>query len=191
MISPVHQVLRDGTRDRHETLDQGLALTSGNLDRDGYLNYLRALLGWLEPLERRLWQLDWPDSLQAHARAGKSDWIRADLAAAGDAAPVAHCPDAPRVNAADAYALGVAYVVEGSQLGGRFLAKQLADISPALPLRYLRGYGENLGPMWKNFLHYLDSEAGAQGREARALQGARDAFDSLTVWLHSRQALRS
>ena len=88
MISPVHQVLREGTRDRHETLDQGLALTSGDVDRADYLNYLRALLGWLEPLEQRLWQLDWPDSLQARARAGKSDWIRADLADAGDAAPV-------------------------------------------------------------------------------------------------------
>jgi heme oxygenase len=191
MISHVHQVLREGTRDRHETLDQGLALTSGDVDRADYLNYLRALLGWLEPLEQRLWQLDWPDSLQARARAGKSDWIRADLADAGDAAPVPQCADAPRVDAADAYALGVAYVVEGSQLGGRFLAKHLADVTPALPLRYLRGYGEQVGPMWKAFLQYLDSEAGAQGSEAHALQGARDAFDSLTAWLHSRQALRA
>ncbi|CAB3818466.1 biliverdin-producing heme oxygenase [Achromobacter piechaudii] len=191
MISPVHQVLRDGTRDRHETLDQGLALASGEVDRDSYLNYLRALLGWLEPLEQRLWQQDWPDSLLTSERAGKSDWIRADLAAAGDTGPIAHCPDAPRIVAADAYALGVAYVVEGSQLGGRFLARQLADVSPALPLRYLRGYGEGLGPMWKAFLQYLDSEAGAQGREAHALQGACDAFDSLTAWLRSRQALRA
>lgn len=191
MISPVHQRLRDGTRDRHEALDQGLALTSGDMDRAGYLNYLRALLGWLEPLEQRLWQLDWPDSLQASARAGKSDWIRADLAAADDAEPVSYCADAPRIEAADAYALGVAYVVEGSQLGGRFLARHLADVTPALPLRYLRGYGEALGPMWKTFLEFLNSEAGAQGREDHALQGARDAFDSLSAWLHSRHALRT
>ena len=45
--------------------------------------------------------------------------------------------------------------------------------------------------MWKAFLQYLDSEAGARGSEAHALQGARDAFDSLTAWLHSRQALRA
>lgn len=190
MISPVHQVLREGTRDRHETLDQGLALVGGDVDRTHYLNYLRALLGWLEPLEQQLWQLGWPDSLQAPERAGKSAWIRADLADAGDAAPVPLCTAAPRVDAADAYALGVAYVVEGSQLGGRFLAKHLADADPPLPLRYLRGYGDQVGPMWKAFLHYLDSEAGARGREAHALQGARDAFDSLTGWLSSRQALR-
>ncbi|MCD0498115.1 biliverdin-producing heme oxygenase [Achromobacter sp. MY14] len=191
MISSVHLRLRDGTRDRHEALDQGLALTGGDIDHTAYLNYLRALLGWLEPLERQLWQLDWPDSLQAAARAGKSDWIRADLAAAGDATPVPHCADAPRIEAADAYALGVAYVVEGSQLGGRFLAKHLAEVAPELPLRYLRGYGEQLGPMWKTFLQFLDSEAGAQGREDHALQGACDAFDSLTAWLRSRHALRT
>lgn len=57
MISPVHQVLRDGTRERHDTLDQGLALADGNVSPARYLAYLRALLGWLEPVERRLWQL--------------------------------------------------------------------------------------------------------------------------------------
>lgn len=107
MISPVHQVLRDGTRERHDTLDQGLALADGNVSPARYLAYLRALLGWLEPVERRLWQLDWPAGLQAAARAGKSALIRADLRAAGDAAPVPACPDAPAPQAADAYALGV------------------------------------------------------------------------------------
>lgn len=191
MILPVHQALRAGTRERHETLDQSLALTGGDIDRAGYLNYLRALLGWLEPLEQRLWQLDWPDALQAPARAGKSAWLREDLAEARDTAPVPRCAGIPKLEAPDAYALGVAYVVEGSQLGGRLLATHLQDVAPALPLRYLRGYGGQVGPLWKEFLLYLDSEAGAGGREAHALQGARDAFDSLTAWLRSQRALRA
>ncbi|EHK68261.1 biliverdin-producing heme oxygenase [Achromobacter arsenitoxydans] len=191
MISPVHQVLRDGTRERHETLDRGLALAEGHVDRDRYLNYLCALLGWLEPLERRLWQLDWPASLRAQERGGKSAWLRQDLAEAEAGADAPRCRDTPALDAPDAYALGVAYVVEGSQLGGRFLAKRLEDVAPALPLRYLRGYGEQVGPLWKEFLLHLDSEAGAQGREPQALQGACDAFDSLTAWLRSQQALRT
>lgn len=191
MISPVHQVLRDGTRDRHEALDLGLALAEGDVDRGNYLTYLRALLGWLEPLEQRLWNLDWPQRLRAGERAGKTAWLYEDLKAAGDATPIAHCAHPPQVAAPDAYALGVAYVVEGSQLGGRFLAKRLQAAAPDLPRRYLRGYGEQVGPLWKDFLLYLDSEAGASGREAQALQGARDAFDSLTVWLRSQGALRA
>ncbi|MEN4920117.1 biliverdin-producing heme oxygenase [Achromobacter spanius] len=189
MISPVHQTLREGTRERHETLDRGLALADGPVDRASYLNYLRALLGWLEPLEQRLWQLGWPASLRAAERAGKSAWLREDLAEA--AADTPRCDDAPRLGTPDAYALGVVYVVEGSQLGGRFLAKRLQDVVPALPLRYLQGYGEQMGPLWKEFLLHLDSEAGALGRETQALQGACDAFDSLTGWLRSRQALRA
>jgi heme oxygenase len=190
MISPVHQALRAGTRERHETLDQGLALTGDDIDRASYVTYLRALLGWLEPLEQQLWQLDWPGSLQAPVRANKSAWLREDLVQTGDTAAVPRCEDWPALQAPDAYALGVAYVVEGSQLGGRFLARRLQDVAPALPLRYLHGYGEQVGPLWKEFLLYLDSEAGAQGREAHALQGARDAFDSLTAWLRSQHALR-
>jgi len=191
MISPVHQVLRDGTRERHETLDQGLALAEDHVDRGHYLAYLRALLGWLEPLEQQLWQLDWPASLRAPERASKTAWLHEDLKAAGDPAPVVHCAQPPQVVAPDAYALGVAYVVEGSQLGGRFLAKRLQAVAPDLPQRYLRGYGEQVGPLWKEFLLYLDSEAGAAGREEQALQGARDAFDSLTAWLRSQGALRA
>ncbi|AVJ29439.1 biliverdin-producing heme oxygenase [Achromobacter spanius] len=191
MISPVHQVLREGTRERHETLDQGLALAEDHVDRGHYLAYLRALLGWLEPLEQRLWQLDWPQSLRARERAGKTVWLHEDLNAAGDAASIVHCEHSPQVAKADAYALGVAYVVEGSQLGGRFLAKRLQAVAPDLPQRYLHGYGDQVGPLWKEFLLYLDSEAGALGREAQALQGARDAFDSLTGWLRSQGALRA
>ncbi len=191
MISPVHQVLREGTRERHETLDQGLALAEGDIDRSDYLAYLRALLGWLQPLEQRLWQLAWPASLRAQERAGKTDWLYEDLKAAGDTTPVVFCEQPLQVAAPDAYALGVAYVVEGSQLGGRFLAKRLQAVAPDLPQRYLRGYGEQVGPLWKDFLLHLDSQAGALGREAPALQGARDAFDSLTAWLRSRGALRA
>jgi len=81
----------------------------------------------------------------------------------------------------------VAYVVEGSQLGGRFLAKRLEDAKPPLPLSYLRGYGDDTGALWKGFLLHLDSAA--SGHEAQALQGARDAFDSLTVWLRAHGAM--
>ena len=189
MISPVHQVLRDGTRDRHETLDQGLALTAADLDPTRYLAYLRALLGWLEPVEQPLWRLPWPAGLRAATRAGKSALIRADLLAAGDAAPVPQCRDVPMPQAADAYALGVAYVMEGSQLGGRFLAKRLQDAVPPLPLRYLRGYGDDTGPLWKDFLGYLDDSA--RGQQAQALRGAKDAFDSLTAWLRAQRVLRA
>lgn len=191
MISPVHQVLREGTRERHETLDQGLALAGDHVDRDVYLTYLKALLGWLQPMEQRLWQLDWPDGLRATERAGKSAWLHEDLAAAGDAAPITRCVQLPLPDAPDAYALGIAYVVEGSQLGGRFLAKRLQEVAPDLPQRYLRGYGEQVGPLWKSFLLHLDSEAGALGREAQALQGACDAFDSLTTWLRGQRAMRT
>ena len=183
MISPVHQLLRDGTRDRHEALDMGLALADGNVSPARYVAYLRAMLGWLEPVESRLWQLDWPASLRAADRDGKSALIRAD------SAPVPQCPDAPRPLAADAYALGVAYVVEGSQLGGRFLAKRLEAADPPLPLRYLRGYGDEVGPLWKSFLQHLD--VAAQGQETQALKGARDAFDSLAAWLRDQGALQS
>lgn len=189
MISPVHQFLRDGTRDRHEALDQGLALADGNVSPARYVAYLRAMLGWLEPVENRLWQLDWPATLRAEDRDGKSALIRADLRAAGDSAPVPQCPDAPRPRAADAYALGVAYVVEGSQLGGRFLAKRLETLAPPLPLGYLRGYSDDVGPLWKGFLLHLDEAA--QGHETQALRGAQDAFDSLAAWLREQRALRA
>ena len=192
---PTHAWLRNGTAARHARLDQNLALAQPQAGLPEYLAHLQALHGWLQPLEARLWALPWPTALCADERAGKAAWIEHDLAHAGLRPCTARCPDLPMPCAPDAYALGVAYVIEGSQLGGRVLARQLAKRlseppGQQAPLRYLHGYGARLNPLWQGFLQHLDTEVRDASARAQALAGACAAFDTLTRWFESRGVLR-
>jgi len=80
-----------------------------------------------------------------------------------------------------AYALGYAYVIEGSTLGGRVILKQVA---PALKLeengtRFFAGYGAETGSFWKNFLMNFGMYILRNNQQQEAIQGAIDGFTDI------------
>lgn len=93
----------------------------------------------------------------------------------GALAPVA--PSAP-ASRDDALWWGVAYVVEGSALGGQMLRRRWAD--RLQPLRMCLLSAEEPGPGWRRFLQQLDETlADDSDRIARASLGACQAFQTL------------
>jgi heme oxygenase len=182
--------LRAATESRHRRLDGSLRLAAADADYDDYVAYLAALSGWLRAVEPAMLERAWPAALQAARRAGKSGWIRRDLEAARRAGvavpPIAACDDLPDLRGSDAYALGVLYVIEGSQLGGRFMAKRFAQAFPDRDFAYLSGYGDDTGALWKSFLDFMTAQLAAQGPMDEAVRGACDAFDTLGRWLSAR-----
>lgn len=71
--------------------------------------------------------------------------------------------------------LGIAYVIEGSSLGGRFLLKSVRKtLGETAATAYFDAYGERTGSMWKAFLQQLGTwhaQASSADREAM-LRGA-------------------
>ena len=180
-------VLRAATQDRHERLDQSLVVGAAGAGYADYVAYIAALRGWLAPVEEAVWNRPWPETLLAPRRRGKVAWIDADLQAARAAAvavpALPACTRLPAGLSDDAYALGVAYVIEGSQLGGRMMAKRLQRDFPQYSFRYMDGYGAELGAMWKGFIEFLPTRLREAAALDQAVAGARDAFDSLSDWL--------
>lgn len=85
-----------------------------------------------------------------------------------------------------AEALGLLYVVEGSSLGGKVIAKQAAARGLDLEgLSFLNPYGERTGEYWKGFLSILDRECPAQdpGRGEAAARAAASAFAHAEITL--------
>jgi len=136
----------------------------------------------------------WPAGWNA-AQQGRRARIAADLAddlpgsqAAG--LPAAHADaDAAADANADAtvwpatagnagFAWGVAYVVEGSQLGGQMLYRRLRDRLAPQPLHYLRGDGSSGG--WPRFTAALRVALADPADLDAARQGATWAFASLS-----------
>ena len=120
--------LRTATASRHEWLDRGLPLSAPDPSLDDYAAHLRMVRDWLAPLESWLAGFaDGPQVEPALRPLGRLALIQADLAEPG-------MPEVPpmRPGAAwppgtsPAWRWGIAYVIEGSQLGGAVLYTSLA-----------------------------------------------------------------
>ncbi|EWC42306.1 biliverdin-producing heme oxygenase [Stutzerimonas stutzeri] len=165
--------LRQATAPLHEQVDA--AFSSFGLDHpDGYCRFLRAHSRVLSATEIALeqagmekWLDDWPARVRRHA-------LLDDLAEL-------NCPppaplQVPGLNDIGS-CWGAAYVLEGSRLGGRVLARQVRKSDPAAPVRYLE-HGE-VSRLWPTFLVHLEQHAPGCPWE-RILAGAQATFGLFT-----------
>lgn len=180
--------LREATREQHARLDAALPLARDGATLQDYLRHARTLAAWLQALGPVIapidagphpWRLDDPGRLQA---------LRLDLedaaAMAWPAAGVETKEAAARVlerfpARAEAVAWGMAYVVEGSQLGGQWLHRRLSATLAPHPLRYLQGSGAGTAARWAHFLGRLADALRTPEDIAAACAGAQAAFGAL------------
>lgn len=167
-MNPAHRALRDRTAEAHERLD---ALFGGFdlADRASYARFLAAHAEAIIPLEAALDRAgaarvlaDWPGRR-------RGDALRADLADLA-AAPLAPAPPV-LLASGDPQLLGALYVLEGSRLGGRFLARQ---VPAKFPRRYLDA--EQPRGNWTFLLAQLDALLYDRSSLDMAVAAALDAF---------------
>jgi heme oxygenase len=183
------ELIRASTADVHQALESTLEVARPDAGEAAYGRYLAALLGWLEPLEQRLWSLEWPSPVVPALRTGKTRWIEADLRARGSSA--AQISALPRQRALPpmsslAQRFGAAYVVEGAQLGGQVLLRRLGPRLAPLPARWLEGYGHDTGGRWRSFLTALGSSVHERADAELAAGSARVTFELAQAWFAAR-----
>jgi len=171
--------LRAATSERHERLDSGLPLSGPAPDLHDYATHLTLVRDWLAPLQA--WLDGFNDGPQKVLPAvERLALIDADLNEPG--MPPVRVPSIPHAwpqDASAAYRWGVAYVIEGSQLGGKVLYGKLSARLAPHPLRYLRGAGEGPGPRWRAFMLALKEHVQSPDEIGDACAGACAAFDSI------------
>jgi heme oxygenase (biliverdin-IX-beta and delta-forming) len=155
--------LRAATAPDHERVDAvfgGLGLD----DRQSYARFLRAHARALPGVEHALAGVDGPPALRPRAAL-----IRSDLADLGEPMPEP-LPFASPESSAEAF--GMAYVIEGSRLGGTLLSRQVpAD----LPHRYLAA-GHERGE-WRGLLAAIDAASAGPDWIAQCVAAAKRTFD--------------
>ena len=189
----IHSLLRDATRELHEDAEQTLAplLVGDAVTLASVRAALRALYGFHAPLEARLGAAA-AAPFPAMDRAAR---IARDLAALGDGpgdiAGLPRCADLPVVDGA-ASAAGCLYVIEGAQLGGQVIARELAGrlgIGPANGAGFFAGDGAAaVAARWRLVLRWIEAVGAAPGRAAEMVRSARATFDSLSRWLAQLEA---
>lgn len=164
-----------------------MPLAAPNAGLAEYRAHLRLLRAWLAPAERWLAGFDDPGPLPPRARTPLIDADLALLAPEAGEPFLRICTPPWSAQASAAYRQGVAYVIEGSQLGGAVLARRLGARLDH-PLRYLRGDGPP-GPRWQAALAALDATVQTPAQIEEACAGARAAFGHLLDLLRLNPAL--
>ena len=178
--------LKDGTTDLHLLAEQHVRILDADATRDDYERYLRAMWGFHAPIEEMFAVSESLGAVGFEPRLRcRAHLLARDLVALGNHGPWPRCavlPTAPTLPGL----LGVAYVLEGSTLGGRYI---LAKLPPALaPLRgettaFLTGYGAETGARWRGFAAIAERELASDVACDAAVSAARETFRTLTTWL--------
>lgn len=182
------QILKSGTQAEHASLEKQLVTQMKAVrDTGDYLSLLRLFYGFYRPVETAMeqWLVNLPDGPERR----KSASLLADIEAlGGNTDAIALCPVVPAIHSA-AEALGAAYVLEGSTLGGTIIAgmmkKQLKK-NDDTGLSFFNGYGEETRHMWSKFSGYLATIEDPHEQQ-QILAAARETFLSFKKWGDSHE----
>jgi len=181
LAPPLRDLLRTATHETHERLHRhpGLgAVQAGTIDRRRYVALLGRLYGFHRSFE-----------VVTGSTPQRSVWLESDLAALGVAADHrARLPFCPSLGviAGAAEQLGAHYVVEGSALGGRGLARKLDTLLGAGVLdgrRFFSGHAEDTGGVWRACLERLAGFSKRPEARAAVVSGATATFAIFEHWL--------
>ena len=178
----VSTALRRATAARHHRIEAVLQL-EGEIDPQRYgrivQGFERFLGGWEPRIASAL-----PVSLQAwFSGRSRRAMAQRDMRALALESPL--LPDfSPAIGLGSlAAAFGSMYVMEGSALGGRVIARELAKrhhIGPCNGGAYFNGWGADTGSMWRDFGGLLSLHAdGDERMRSEACTAAVQTFDAL------------
>lgn len=180
-------LLREATAEVHARLHAVPAfeaLAAGRLSLATYVALLQRLLGFHGAVEAALAAAP---PLQPYgielAERRRSEALRIDLASLGaaDTTPLAPLPSLGSA----ARALGCLYVVEGSTLGGRQLARGLDHLLPAgtaAGRAFLLGHGPRHGAMWQSCCAAIETCGEEPGSLAAMATAATETFAAFEAW---------
>ena len=184
-LRPVPTELRDelrlATAEVHERLHHHIGLAAvqaGSIDHTAYIKLLSRLYGFYRPFEAA-----------AQLSPKRTQWLESDLTALGvDAAEretLPRCAAFPLRFSLN-HILGARYVVEGSALGGRGMARQLdalLGIGVTVGRRFFSGHGAATGAVWREYLALLSAVPSSVLQRTAIVAGANATFATFEHWL--------
>lgn len=187
MEPSVLRALKESTQALHRRAEQYVRILDHDATIDDYARYLRAMYGFHAPIENALAA---DGALEeagfAAALRRKTPLLAQDLCRLDPCGPAPPCCFALPVSDSVARRIGIAYVIEGSTLGGKYILAHLPPELAALrgtATAFLEGYGAETGARWRRFAEIAARLITTAGAETEAIAGACDTFGRLIAWL--------
>ena len=197
--SGIRKLLQEATAPAHQRLHNhaGLAaVASGTINKHDYICLLKRLYGFHRSFDEMLCAAGpaFQTGLDLRIRQ-RAFHIGQDLATLGvDKLTLANLPlcDAITPPVSCAELLGALYVVEGSTLGGRVLARALSSLLGPDGMdgrRFFFGYGEEHATMWRDVVMQIEANANTPARQIEIVKGATRAFRDFEMWMKDWRAV--
>lgn len=171
------------TRFEHAQLEKKLVTIIKNIQQlSGYVSLLRMFYGYYHALEH---------AMQPHLTLPDAGERRKSAAILQDIHDLGATLELPAVKATlpviNNYpqALGAAYVLEGSTLGGTIIAKMICgqlQIPAERGFSFFNSYGNAAMEMWRKFRSYLDLLQSEEERDEAAV-AAKNTFLTFNEWV--------
>ncbi len=185
-VPPLGARLRAETADAHARVEAAVDLPSLVRSAAAYARFLAGLHAVYAPLEQRLDAFpEWTAVGLSLAPRRKTPLLVSDLAALRAPGTARWIGDVS-MPASFGQALGCLYVLEGSTLGGRTIARHLRASPHRLPTRFVEGYGARTGVMWRAFQDALRRHERRGGDGDDVVRGAAGTFGALERSLAGR-----
>ncbi|MBS0426261.1 MAG: biliverdin-producing heme oxygenase [Proteobacteria bacterium] len=175
--------LRRATAHLHAEVDASMPLARPNPSLADYRCHLALLADWVDAL--RALPVD-AERLDDEARRVDADLAECERLLSAPHRDQSTSPPSP-ATAPGPFGWGVAYVIEGSRLGGQVMYRRLADALAPHPLAYLQGAGRDTGARWSAFLAELRQQLRTDDDVRAACDGAVQAFALLLACRRARE----
>ena len=182
--------LRTATAESHTNIEANPVLSrllAADLTRAEYKKSVERYYGYFAPLEELLASCEeWTQRVPHFASRLRSARLKADLETLGlsdqEISALPLCSQFPPLSNYGSF-LGTLYVLEGSNLGGRLIAKHLGTFAFAQSAHsFFSSDPAATSTNWKSFLALLN-EPVSETESLSALQNATMTFTSLDLWM--------
>jgi len=152
----INEQLKDSTQASHQALEKKMVSIIKKIrTRQDYVNFLKLMYGYYSALERRV--QEYVSEMEIGKRR-KAERLLEDISYFESTSTPDLCNELPPISS-HAEALGAMYVMEGSTMGGKIIARMIegqAGINGPSGFSFFNGYGEETGKMWEEFKLFLN-----------------------------------
>ncbi len=179
---PILEKLRAETGELHKKLDTSLyPLIQGMKTPEEYAKLLQTFYAYFKPLEEKVYKYIGDAELKDHNERRNTGYILKDLETINQSTEIEPAKETPEINNTAA-AFGALYVMEGSTLGGKIIAKTIASnlgYTDTNALNFFSGYKEHTGPKWLTFIEALNNFAISANDDETIIEAAKSSFQKL------------
>ncbi|NMH26989.1 biliverdin-producing heme oxygenase [Flavobacterium silvaticum] len=176
------QSLRSQTSDSHKKLDSlpaSAVLMTAELTSEAYTRYLQLMYPVIKWAEEQAYS-HLPQNIELPGQFKRHKLILKDLDFLRSKPIQTHFTGFETTSVAESF--GVAYVIEGSSLGGVYIAKNVKSVlgyDENGGLSFLIGNGNTTGSNWKSFLNSLTGFAVENDSQGEIIKTATRTFEAI------------